>query len=136
MNSISTHSTNQQTIFINKNIRLCDCPGLVFPALDMPRELQILCGLYPISQSREPYSAISFLTARVPVEKVYKLKPPKYATLDGDEDEFFDSNYMWSGWDICESYAIMKSYTTKKGNPDTYRAGIVKLLERLIIIKY
>lgn len=96
----------------------------------MPRELQILCGLFPISQSREPYSAISFLIARVPVEKVYQLTPPNYGFTkskdhDGDgETKDLEIDYPWSGWDICEAYAIKRSYTTKKGNPDTYRAGI------------
>ena len=118
------HTKHFQTIFINKRIRLCDSPGLVFPALDMPRELQILCGLFPISQSREPYSSISFLIARVPVEKVYQLIPPTYGQTQ--EDDYFPqdkADHQWSGWDICEAYAIKRSYTTKKGNPDTYRAG-------------
>lgn len=35
------HTKYLQTIFYSKGIRLCDCPGLTFPALDMPKPLQV-----------------------------------------------------------------------------------------------
>jgi GTP-binding protein EngB required for normal cell division len=41
-----------QTHFMTPNIRLCDCPGLIFPAA-VPRALQVLAGLYPVNQLRE-----------------------------------------------------------------------------------
>ena len=34
----------------------------------------VLCGLFPISQTREPYSAIKFLAERVRIEEIYNLK--------------------------------------------------------------
>jgi ribosome biogenesis GTPase A len=108
------HTKHFQTIFLTNKLCLCDCPGLVFPALDMARELQLLCGLYPIAQAREPYSAIRYLLERVRVEEVYNLAPP-----DGSPAE----NYPWSGFNICESYAIKRGYRTKGGRDDTYRAG-------------
>ena len=38
------HTKHFQTIFLTKNVVLCDCPGLVFPALDRPKPLQVcLC---------------------------------------------------------------------------------------------
>jgi len=43
------HTKHFQTIFLTKNVRLCDCPGLVFPS-KVPKPLQILMGSYPISQ--------------------------------------------------------------------------------------
>jgi len=70
------HTKHFQTIFLNNWLRLCDCPGLVFPALDMRREMQIVCGLYPLSQIREPYSAVHFLAERVELERVYGLQFP------------------------------------------------------------
>ncbi|KAG1441617.1 hypothetical protein G6F56_011396 [Rhizopus delemar] len=54
------HTKHIQTIHIADNVRLCDSPGLVFPAL-VPRALQVLSGMYPISQVQEPYSAIGYL---------------------------------------------------------------------------
>ncbi|KAL6045209.1 Guanine nucleotide-binding protein-like 1 [Balamuthia mandrillaris] len=35
------HTKFLQTIFLTKDIRLCDCPGLTFPSVDMPRPLQV-----------------------------------------------------------------------------------------------
>ena len=43
------HTKHFQTIFLTKNVRLCDCPGLVFPS-KVPKPLQILMGSFPISQ--------------------------------------------------------------------------------------
>jgi hypothetical protein len=53
-----------------------DCPGLVFPAVDMPRALQVLCGIFPISQLREPYTSVAYLASRIAIEKIYGLVPP------------------------------------------------------------
>ena len=43
------HTKHFQTIFVTGNVKLCDCPGLVFPSL-VPKPLQVLMGSYPISQ--------------------------------------------------------------------------------------
>jgi len=106
------HTKHLQTIFLNDQLRLCDCPGLIFPALDMPKELQVLMGIFPIAQVREPYSAIQFLAEYLPVEDIFKLQHP-------DPD-----NPAWTAFYICEAYAIKRGYFTAKGaRPDTYRAG-------------
>eukprot|EP00455_Lapot_gusevi_P017030 TRINITY_DN18975_c0_g1_i4.p1 TRINITY_DN18975_c0_g1~~TRINITY_DN18975_c0_g1_i4.p1 ORF type:complete len:254 (+),score=62.01 TRINITY_DN18975_c0_g1_i4:202-963(+) len=65
-----------QTIILNDKIMLCDCPGLVFPAVDMPRPLQVLGGIFPLSYTREPYSSVGYLADRVPLEQIYHLPPP------------------------------------------------------------
>jgi len=65
-----------QTLALNDRMELCDCPGLVFAAVDMPRALQVLCGIFPISQLREPYTSVSYLAQRVRLEKIYGLTPP------------------------------------------------------------
>lgn len=52
------HTKHFQTIYINlsdengvtSQFKLCDCPGLVFPAVDISKELQVLSGVFPISQ--------------------------------------------------------------------------------------
>lgn len=45
------HTKHFQTIFLTNTVRLCDCPGLVFPS-QTPRTLQVLMGSYPIAQLR------------------------------------------------------------------------------------
>lgn len=61
-----------QTHFMTPTLRLCDCPGLIFPAV-VPRSLQVLAGLYPVNQLREPYSAIQFLAERVDLIKQLRI---------------------------------------------------------------
>jgi ribosome biogenesis GTPase A len=39
------HTKHFQTIHISDNVRLCDSPGLVFPAL-IPRALQVNCCIF------------------------------------------------------------------------------------------
>jgi len=110
------HTKHLQTIFLKDDICLADCPGLVFPALDMPKQLQVLCGLFPVAQTSEPYSVIKFLAERISIEKIYRLKPP-------DTDDWLNPNYKWTAYDICESLAIKKGYMTKAKRSDTYRAA-------------
>ncbi|KAK9761931.1 hypothetical protein K7432_012793 [Basidiobolus ranarum] len=104
------HTKHFQTIHLTKNIRLCDCPGLVFPSL-LPKPLQILSGMYHIAQVQEPYTAIKFLAERVPIEDILVLKHP-------------ENKDSWSAWDICEAFALQRSFlTAKAARPDVYRAA-------------
>ena len=89
-------------------ICLCDCPSLVFLSRELqvvpqpppilintalmasiPSLLQVLAGVYPISQLQEPYSAVGFLASRLPLPTLLGLRPP--STPAG-----------WTAWDICE----------------------------------
>lgn len=65
-----------QTIIVDDDIMVCDCPGLVFPALDIPKPLQAICGVYPLPQLREPYTSVQYLAERVPLEAIYNLPTP------------------------------------------------------------
>ncbi|XP_021239674.1 guanine nucleotide-binding protein-like 1, partial [Numida meleagris] len=99
-----------QTHFLTPTVRLCDCPGLVFPSR-APRELQVLAGVYPISQLQEPYSAVGFLAARLPLPTLLGLRPPSNAA-------------GWTAWDICEAWAEKRGYrTAKAARHDVYRAA-------------
>lgn len=121
------HTKWKQTIFLNKDLMLVDCPGLVFPAVDMPKQLQILCGIFPIAQVREPFSAIQYMAKFVPIEKIYKLniadarnKPDKFNPAKGEIE--------WSAWMICEAYAEKRGYHTRSGL-DVHRAGLEILFD-------
>lgn len=54
------HTKHFQTIFLTPNVRLCDCPGLVFPS-KVPKSLQVLMGSFPIAQWREPFTTVKYL---------------------------------------------------------------------------
>ncbi|KAI8974363.1 P-loop containing nucleoside triphosphate hydrolase protein [Pilobolus umbonatus] len=113
------HTKHFQTIHINENVRLCDSPGLVFPAL-VPRTLQILSGLYPIAQVQEPYTCIQYLAEHIELEKILSLKPP----VDKEDLDRFE----WTAWFICEAYAEQRGFhIAKTADYDGYRAANVIL---------
>lgn len=104
------HTKHFQTIFLTSTVRLCDCPGLVFPS-STPRKIQVLLGSYPIAQLREPYATIKYLAERVNLPELLNVKHP-----EGDEE--------WSAIDICDAWALKRGFqTAKTARPDTYRAA-------------
>ncbi|ERL88208.1 guanine nucleotide-binding protein-like 1 isoform X1 [Dendroctonus ponderosae] len=103
------HTKHFQTIHITKEVRLCDCPGLVFPS-KVPKPLQVLMGSFPIAQLREPFTTIQFLAERLDLIKLLKLQHP-----EGDE--------TWSAMDICDAWAKRKGFiTAKAARLDSFRA--------------
>ena len=105
------HTKHLQTIFITSSVCLCDCPGLVFPSL-VPKQVQILSGMFPISQLREPYTTVGYLMARYPaLMSILRLEHPR------EEGE-------WSPLDLCEAWALKRGfYTAKAARTDLYRAA-------------
>jgi ribosome biogenesis GTPase A len=109
------HTKHFQTIFLTNTVRLCDCPGLVFPS-QVPRSLQVLMGSYPIAQLREPYASIRFLAERLDIPNLLAMQHP-----EGKGEE-------WSAMDICDAFAIKRGfYTGKKKNNCREYLLIVKL---------
>ena len=104
------HTKHFQTIFLTKNVRLCDCPGLVFPS-KVPKPLQVLMGSFPISQVREPYSVVLYLAERLQLQDLLSLR------LDPDEE-------FWSAYTICQSWAERRGFfTSRTSRPDPFRAA-------------
>uniref|UniRef100_A0A8D0AL34 Guanine nucleotide-binding protein-like 1 n=1 Tax=Sander lucioperca TaxID=283035 RepID=A0A8D0AL34_SANLU len=102
------HTKYFQTYYLTPTVKLCDCPGLVFPSL-VNKQLQILAGIYPVSQLQEPYSSVGYLCERTPFRSVLKLTHPKL---------------NWTAWDVCEAWAERRGYkTAKAARNDAYRAA-------------
>ncbi|XP_061381859.1 guanine nucleotide-binding protein-like 1 [Danaus plexippus] len=104
------HTKHFQTIFLTSQVRLCDCPGLVFPSL-VPRPIQVLMGSYPIAQLREPYTTIRFIGERIDLPSLLRIQHP-------------DNDDTWSPRDVCDGWAKQRGYlTAKAARLDTYRAA-------------
>ena len=104
------HTKHFQTLFLTSNIRLCDCPGLVFPS-KVPKPLQVLMGSFPISQVREPYSVVNFLAERLDLPDVLKV------ILEPEEE-------CWTAFLICSEWAeVRRFFTSRTSRPDTFRAA-------------
>ncbi|MBN3309624.1 GNL1 protein, partial [Amia calva] len=111
------HTKYFQTYFLTPTVKMCDCPGLIFPSL-VERQHQILAGIYPISQIQEPYTPVGYLAVRVPVQTLLKLKHPS-AGEPGQQQEA-----CWTAWDICEAWAEKRGYkTAMAARNDVYRAA-------------
>ncbi|XP_060808467.1 guanine nucleotide-binding protein-like 1 [Amyelois transitella] len=104
------HTKHFQTIFLTPQVRLCDCPGLVFPST-VPRPIQILMGSFPIAQLREPYTTIRYLAERLDLPKLLRIEHP-------------ENDDTWSPRDICDGWAKKRGFlTAKAARLDTYRAA-------------
>ncbi|XP_048345621.1 guanine nucleotide-binding protein-like 1 [Sphaerodactylus townsendi] len=109
------HTKYFQTYFLTPAVKLCDCPGLIFPSL-VDRQQQILAGIYPISQIQEPYTSVGYLAVRIPVQALLKLRHPDVEPSKPEP--------LWCAWDVCEAWAEKRGYKTAKGaRNDVYRAA-------------
>ncbi|XP_039484492.1 guanine nucleotide-binding protein-like 1 [Drosophila santomea] len=104
------HTKHFQTIFLTPLVRLCDCPGLVFPS-STPKSLQVLLGSFPISQLAVPYRSLKFLGEHLNLPQLLRLHLPE------DYDE-------WSAVAISDAWAYKRGFlTAKAARPDRYRAA-------------
>lgn len=63
-------------MFLEEDLMLCDCPGLVFPNANSSREEMILNGVIPIHNLREVLQPLDLLCNRIPfyvIASVYKI---------------------------------------------------------------
>ena len=101
------HTKRFQTVPLINGLRLLDCPGIVFPrrlhAAASPaaavrrsdveetkqeetksmihgRAVQEVCGVIPLAQVREPYSALRVVAEAVPLWDLYGIKPLEVRT--------------------------------------------------------
>lgn len=109
------HTKHFQTIFLTPTVKLCDCPGLVFPSV-IRKPLQVLAGIYPIAQVREPYSVVGYLAQHIPLHTLLRLTHP-------NENAPGECN-KWSAYDICEAWALKRGFLTARvSRPDVYRSA-------------
>ncbi|KAL4616789.1 guanine nucleotide-binding protein-like 1 isoform X1 [Arapaima gigas] len=109
------HTKYFQTYYLTPTVKLCDCPGLVFPS-HVDKQLQILAGIYPVAQLQEPYTSVGYLCERTPFQSILRLKHPNGEGENGGA--------RWTAWDVCEAWAERRGYkTAKAARNDVYRAA-------------
>uniref|UniRef100_A0A1B0CIE9 Large subunit GTPase 1 homolog n=2 Tax=Lutzomyia longipalpis TaxID=7200 RepID=A0A1B0CIE9_LUTLO len=73
-----------QTIYLQNDLLLCDCPGLVMPSFVLTKAEMILNGILPIDQMRDHVSPINQLCRYIPRHDfvngklLYAYAPPGY----------------------------------------------------------
>ena len=88
--------------------------------------MQQCCGVVPLAQVRETFTAVRFLGEHLPLERLYGLTP----TVDDLEDQFGAggganaARFVWSPFGICEALAVKRGFLiAKTGRPDAHAAG-------------
>ncbi|CAJ0581733.1 unnamed protein product, partial [Mesorhabditis spiculigera] len=101
-----------QTIHIDKELCLCDCPGLVMPSFSFGRNEMFLNGIMPVDQMRDHFAPTSLLLSRVPFEYFEK----KYSML-------LPAREKPSPYDLLTTLAFNRGFMSASGIPDCSRAG-------------
>ncbi|CAI4224235.1 unnamed protein product [Auanema sp. JU1783] len=101
-----------QTIHLDKQVVLCDCPGLVMPSFTFGRQEMFLNGILPVDQMRDHFAPTALLLSRVPgsfFEKTYSIMLPEPENP--------------SPHDLLTSLAFMRGFMSSSGIPDCSRAA-------------
>eukprot|EP00932_Pfiesteria_piscicida_P011736 SRR837773.22954.p1 GENE.SRR837773.22954~~SRR837773.22954.p1 ORF type:complete len:351 (-),score=94.09 SRR837773.22954:61-1113(-) len=138
------HTKTLQTLILDERTCLCDSPGVVFPRLEVPREVQIVGMLIPLAQVREPFSALRWTMehAKTPLNELLGLKTPllrdvmaiqetgiEVLTL-GELEIEESAPVPWSPMLLCARYGAQRGLV-KTGGLDTLSAGM-EILERVL----
>ncbi|KRW99507.1 P-loop containing nucleoside triphosphate hydrolase [Pseudocohnilembus persalinus] len=100
-----------QTVFIQDDVLLCDCPGLVFPNAGSTRGEMVLNGVLPIDRIIDYLGPIDLLVSRVPIvvfEQLYSLS--------------IGLNKITADH-LLTAYALKKGYVRGKGEPDEAKSA-------------
>ncbi|CAF3349758.1 unnamed protein product [Rotaria sp. Silwood1] len=115
-----------QTIFLEKNLLLYDCPGLVFPSFVSTKDELIINGILSIDQMRDYIGPVNLVCHQVPrsvLSHIYNIMLP--LPKEGE-----DENRPPTAVELCATYAYRRGFMTHKGIPDGSRAA------RLILKDY
>lgn len=88
-----------QTLFVDKDLMLCDCPGLVMPSFVFTKADLIINGILPIDQMRDHRPPVNLICSQIPrhiLEDEYSIMVTK--PLEGEDpnraptaDEFLNA---------------------------------------------
>ena len=121
------HTKHLQTWELTPTVTICDSPGLVFPVAGAlvgghdtsPRAVYECCGLFPIAQIREPFSAVRLLGHAMDLVAMYGIQAQAARMADEEGGQL-------SPLGFCLAMAERKSYRIARGKGalDAHRAGL------------
>ncbi len=115
-----------QTILLDDQLTICDCPGLVFPNVVSSKSEMIINGILPIDQMKEAAPPIAAIAARIPghvFETRYGLMLPRRSEDDFGTQEEDEENRKATALELLSAYGYAKGFMTARGLPDTSRAA-------------
>jgi large subunit GTPase 1 len=109
-----------QTLDINDELMLCDCPGLVFPSFMKSRGDMVCAGILPINQMRDYADPANIIATRVPqhlLEAAYGIH------IRRELDIKDNPNRPPTGSEFLVAFCAVKGYITAgTGRWDEFRA--------------
>lgn len=108
-----------QTLYVESDLMMCDCPGLVFPSFVSTKADLIVNGILPIDQMRDHVPPVSLVCQCIPrhmLENTYGINIPK-------PDEGEDQNRPPTAQELLNSYGYMRGFMTSNGLPDCPRSS-------------
>jgi len=108
-----------QTLILEDDITLCDCPGLVMPSIVSSKADMILNGILGVDQLRDHVPAIQLLLQRIPthvLEYTYGIVLPQEPEVLNVEQ-------------VLTAHATMRGYMAIGGRPDQSRSARIILKE-------
>ncbi|ESO10193.1 hypothetical protein HELRODRAFT_130955, partial [Helobdella robusta] len=101
-----------QTFFIDSQLLLCDCPGLVMPNFVASKAEMVTNGILPVDQMKDylsPTAIVCNLISKTVFEQTYGI--------------ILEENTKSSPYDLLTAYARVRGFMTHKGVPDCSRAA-------------
>ncbi|XP_033329259.2 nucleostemin 3 [Megalopta genalis] len=108
-----------QTLFLDKDLLLCDCPGLVMPSFLCTKAEMVLNGILPIDQMRDHVPPITLLGTLIPrhvIEDLYGIMLP--LPIEGE-----DPDRPPTAEEILNAYGYNRGFMTQNGQPDNPRSA-------------
>lgn len=108
-----------QTLFLEKDLLLCDCCGLVLPSFCFTKAEMVLNGILPIDQMRDYVAPVNTLCLMIPrhvLESTYGILITK--PLEGE-----DPNRPPFAEELLLAHAYNRGFMTANGQPDQSRAA-------------
>ncbi|KAH8289659.1 hypothetical protein KR054_008632 [Drosophila jambulina] len=108
-----------QTLFLDKDILLCDCPGLVMPSFVLTKADMLLNGILPIDQMRDHVPAVNLLCERIPRH----VLEDKYGIVIAKPLEGEDMERPPHSEELLLAYGYNRGFMTSNGQPDQARSA-------------
>lgn len=107
-----------QTILIDDEITICDCPGLVFPNIVSSKAEMIINGILPIDQMKNALFPVGAITNKIPAHVFESLYGIILPNIESD-----DLSRKVTALELLSSFGFSRGFMTQRGLPDTSRAA-------------
>lgn len=108
-----------QTFMIEKDLCLCDCPGLVFPNFVSTKAEMVINGILPIDQLTNWVQPVSLITTFIPK---YILEST-YSILIPTPGENRDPKSNPTAEEFLNAHGYSRGFMTQRGLPDNARSS-------------